>query len=636
MARLLVGAGLTVIATWIYRWLAVDFTNDHFVHLSRARQILIGELPVRDFFDTGSLLHYYASAAMLDLFGQHLLGEALLTITAIATGAAVTFFLAARGSRSLIVGTLAALITVILFPRLYNYPKLVLYPLALLFIWGYAARPTTRRLAMLAGVPVLAFLFRHDHGLYIGLVCLTTVVLAHAGSMRLLPAALARFVVIAAALALPYLAYVQWSSGLDRYVRGIAGQGVEAMKPRLIRLPFALDRRARWFAIDPPSVPRVSIRWQADIDRATRLERERRYGLADGTSDGKYELTNTTPANIRALVTDPLVVDTQNIDREQLRLVVRQSWLQRARNSTPLLRVRIAANLFTEANSLALLYYLISIMPLVGIAAMAWAWHRRTMTGFDVTTMGAAVVMCVVINQGLVRESPDSRLGDVISPAVILAAWSIGLARRSPVTERTWLRPVMSVARGAVWLIALWCAAIFGQAGERLQLSGILAGPRAVVERWNATVGTLSLRPIDWYAPRDSTGVQALTRYVHECTRPSDRLLVAWFEPQIFFYAERPFAGGQVYLEPPWHASPDDQRLTIQRLAAQRVPIVLTNSAADTAFRGSFGEVYEYVMANYSEAGRSGFGAAGEYAVFVRRELTPKRTYEPLKLPCFR
>ena len=72
---------LVFAATWIFRWLTIDFTNDHFVHLSRARQILLGELPVRDFFDPGLPLHYYASAAALMAFGQNLLGEAILTVT---------------------------------------------------------------------------------------------------------------------------------------------------------------------------------------------------------------------------------------------------------------------------------------------------------------------------------------------------------------------------------------------------------------------------------------------------------------------------------------------------------------------------------------------------------------------------
>jgi hypothetical protein len=118
----------------------------------------------------------------------------------------------------------------------------------------------------------------------------------------------------------------------------------------------------------------------------------------------------------------------------------------------------------------------------------------------------------------------------------------------------------------------------------------------AAVNRFNDTLVTLQLRPIDWYAPADSTGIPALTRYVQQCTRPSDRLLVAW----------------------------------------QRVPIVLVNAARETAFHEGYTLVHQYVSANYVEAARSGFGTAAEYAVLVRRDGRPKRTYGSLNLPCYR
>ena len=108
--------------TWIFRWLTIDFTNDHFVHLSRARQILLGEVPVRDFFDPGLPLHYYASAAAMMISGQNLLGEAVLTVTLVALGAALTFYLSARTSQSILLASVATSVAVALFPRLYNYP----------------------------------------------------------------------------------------------------------------------------------------------------------------------------------------------------------------------------------------------------------------------------------------------------------------------------------------------------------------------------------------------------------------------------------------------------------------------------------------------------------------------------------
>ena len=55
---------------------------------------------MRDFFDPGALLQYYASAAALLWSGHNLFGEALLTAGFIAAGAGLTFFAAARLSGS--------------------------------------------------------------------------------------------------------------------------------------------------------------------------------------------------------------------------------------------------------------------------------------------------------------------------------------------------------------------------------------------------------------------------------------------------------------------------------------------------------------------------------------------------------
>ena len=188
-----VATAIAFAATWIFRWLTIDFANDHFVHLSRARQILLGELPVRDFFDPGLPLHYYASAAALTISGQNLLGEAVLTVTLIALGAALTFYLAARSSRSLMLATVATVVAVAMFPRLYNYPKVFLYPLALACVWHYATRRTTVALAALAGMTAIAALFRLDHGFYIGASAAVGLVLANRDRIRAIPAVAVRF-----------------------------------------------------------------------------------------------------------------------------------------------------------------------------------------------------------------------------------------------------------------------------------------------------------------------------------------------------------------------------------------------------------------------------------------------------------
>jgi len=106
-----------------------------------------------------------------------------------------------------------------------------------------------------------------------------------------------------------------------------------------------------------------------------------------------------------------------------------------------------------------------------------------------------------------------------------------------------------------------------------------------------------------------------------------------WFEPRIFFYAERRFAGGQVYLHPNWHASDADQRLTIERLEAQRVPLVLERQ--DQGYEPRFPLLHAHVEQHYTDVPIAAQRMRG-YRVRVDRRLTPTGTYEPLGLPCFR
>ena len=157
---------------FLFRWLTVEFTNDHFVHLSRARQILLGDVPIRDFFEQLFLQTYLSSAFQL-VFGYNLFGEALLTISLVAFGTMLVFHLSARLSGSRWLATGAALLTVLAYPRLYSYPKVFLYVAAIGLAWLYAQRGTRVHVSLMAALTAVAFLLRHDHGVYIAvmLVC---------------------------------------------------------------------------------------------------------------------------------------------------------------------------------------------------------------------------------------------------------------------------------------------------------------------------------------------------------------------------------------------------------------------------------------------------------------------------------
>lgn len=193
------------------------FPNDHFVHLAGAQQILLGDWPTRDFVDPGLPLMFALSAAAERVFGTSLFAEGVLVALAFGAGAAFTVAAVARLTGSTLLGLLAATFEVAVFPRTYGYPKILIYSAAIWLVGRYAARPTPPwRWAMIALVAV-AFLFRHDHGLFICAAGLCAVMLAPAdgaGFRRGLLFAVASFAVV-----LPYLLFVQVQTGLWPYLQ---------------------------------------------------------------------------------------------------------------------------------------------------------------------------------------------------------------------------------------------------------------------------------------------------------------------------------------------------------------------------------------------------------------------------------
>jgi hypothetical protein len=629
------------------------------VHVSRARQILVGEIPVRDFFDPGLPLQYYASAWALHLTGVTLLGEAVLTIFFVSLGAALAYSLGARLARSRAIGAAAALMAIATFPRLYGYPKVFLFVLAIACAWRYAERRTTLNLCLMALLTAVAFLFRHDHGVYIGIALTVFLLLLGPAPGQLtgderrgwrLPVAAGTYVGVTALLLLPFFVFIQSVVGIPRYVGGVGPQAQSISTFRLNMLPLRIDWSAPLVDVNPRSEPRIYVRWRADATDDTRHDRERRYGLsrpvADQDRTWSYVVTNEDPHNIAALLTDPLVADTHGVDREQARVAVVETPYRRLQRWIPLLRMRVAPGILTSENAVVWLYYVTLALPFVGtillLSRRRTRQRREALTNHHGTRVpasdsefalvGALIVLCFVIGQALVRESPESRLPDIATPMAVLGAWVAGRwIHRS--SGRARLRAVVAMV---FWLVTFWGAATLGSFGERLFASGLLGGPTAARERLARVNGYLTTRPIDGWTDTGSTGLRALAEWAIVCTAPSDRLLVTWFAPELFFYAERPFAGGQVYLHPGWHSSIADQQLTIARMMQQRVPVVLTSTESEPAIRKAFPLVLDYVDRQYTVAARATFGSLHEYGVFVNRDIPPTGTYEPLDLPCYR
>ena len=78
--------------------------------------------------------------------------------------------MANRLSGSLAIALLVTVFEVLIFPRSYSYPKMLVYGAGAWVMLGLARQPSRRRIVVTAFAVAVAFLFRHDHGLFMGLL----------------------------------------------------------------------------------------------------------------------------------------------------------------------------------------------------------------------------------------------------------------------------------------------------------------------------------------------------------------------------------------------------------------------------------------------------------------------------------
>ncbi len=226
-------------------------TDDHFFYVVRGWQILYGDLPVRDFVDHGAPLHFYLAAAVQLVFGRGTLSELAFTTTMLAAGAALTFWLAARASGSIAAGLVGAAVHVSLFPRFYNYPKVLVYAAAIPLLWWMVDNPGRRPRFWLAVTTVVAFLFRHDHGAYVAAA--VVLLLAMGGGLawkeRLRHGVL--YVALTVLVLTPYLVFIQFQGGVAAYAEQTASwaarerQRTSVVWPGLLDYPDGVSEEAR-------------------------------------------------------------------------------------------------------------------------------------------------------------------------------------------------------------------------------------------------------------------------------------------------------------------------------------------------------------------------------------------------------
>ena len=215
------------------------FDNDHFIYLIRTDMLLAGEQPLRDFADAElrgawPALTYAVSAWAQQIGGRTLLPEAYLSAGALALASAIVFVLAMHFSRRWWVAVLAATVTIVMAPKLYNYPKVLMLALGIWSLTAAIARPSWLRLGTLALVTVAAALFRHDLALYVGAAAVAAFVARDASDWKTALRNVGAYAALTIVFALPSIVWVQVYEGIPSYVIGsLASVAVEQARTHL-------------------------------------------------------------------------------------------------------------------------------------------------------------------------------------------------------------------------------------------------------------------------------------------------------------------------------------------------------------------------------------------------------------------
>lgn len=674
---------LAALAAIRHALLMTSATNDNFLHLTLAQQWLAGDWPVRDFYDGGFVLQYALSAASQLVAGDRLLSEAIVVgaAWAISTGLVFTVVRCMTGSAA--AATLAGTLPVLAAVRGYSYPKGLVYAVAAALWWAYVRAPSAARAAWLGAWSAAAFYWRPDHGVYVP-IAIALVFWAVHGFGR---AWLTRCAVAAAtmtAVVAPFLIYVQATTGLWHYVEtGVVQGRVEHTTQGPHEWPV-LRFGARMLTVAPAGefAPRIALRWTAASAPEDRRHLLDRYGLIPVETDDlvvRVRLSDASAPRLRALVNEPIVEDTAGIDRSSGDLAAPWPRWQRWSFEHWWLRLRLLPDLDPEARTVELLVALLHALPLLLAAAAPFAGPRLPFA-HGTRTLLAFAAFAFLIDLAMLRLPFPARVFDaVVLPAIIagwlvawlwfpLRSWSTratgdespvayepaGVAGDEPAAargparvpdERPHVADVSARTGGTAGrllarmaAVALGTAAIagMGHAGDFPRAADGVAHLLIGSSAGRASIAELTASPpLRHYVDRRARVSLRLAAYIRECVPPADRVLLLWFEPDIYYYSGRLMAQRYLVFAPAWAALPHVQAAALERVARFAPPLVLARrSALDAYARDTFPSVMAYLTENYELAATAQDGDE-EYLMFTRRGRPRAQPFEPGAWPCF-
>jgi hypothetical protein len=283
------------------------------------------------------------------------------------------------------------------------------------------------------------------------------------------------------------------------------------------------------------------------------------------------------------------------------------------------------------------IFYMWVLLPLVCLAVLSRAPHAfRPEWPRARVKVAVVAILAIMLNVGFLRGNLSARFADVSVPQVILLAWLIAaclaVARsgrwdggaRVGMAARV-LLPVMAIAP------LLIVSGMIAVSRRNVDVLLSLDETRAVLSRFRHTW------PLEQWGGQGAQGPIRAAQYLEACTKPGDHVFVTPYLPQVVALADRPFAGGHGDLRPDFFNTEAHQRLTIERLRRQSVPVVIMPPHDEYAgFQQSFPILDAYLQSRFQPSGALDLGDGVVLDLMVERTRPVTGRFHPFDWPCFR
>jgi hypothetical protein len=244
--------------------------------------------------------------------------------------------------------------------------------------------------------------------------------------------------------------------------------------------------------------------------------------------------------------------------------------------------------------------------------------------------------MCLLLDVFILRPV-EVRGGGMAGPVAVLCSWIAGRLRKVTASgvalgSNPWrLHPHwwVRVAAVLVLAVAVWSESVAADWEDRVQPAFTRSAQSLNFLR------AMSASPPDTgLAPGRLT---EMATYVRACTKPDDRVFTSWYVPELFYFAQRGFAGGMVVTFNGHWSEARFQHQVIDRLMSQSVPLVIVEVGKRPNFAASYDLLWDHFKAHYQDAGETDFGNpySNGYQVLVRKDRPSVGTYPKWSLPCF-